>query len=71
MNWSIFLAHGALGPYDELFLPLIGGVFLTLLIVTWLRSRTPPNSDSLPISPATKPRDPQNQNEDDNHFTLD
>ncbi len=37
----IVVAHGFLGPNDEVFLPVIGGAFVGLLIITWLSSRKP------------------------------
>ena len=39
MLWTTLLAHGVLGSYDEVILPLIGVAFIALLLVTWLKSR--------------------------------
>jgi hypothetical protein len=34
------LAHGALGPYDELIFLAVGIVFVAIMILSWLRSRS-------------------------------
>lgn len=39
------LAHGALGPYDELIFVAVGIAFLVMMGVSWLRSRNLPYDD--------------------------
>jgi hypothetical protein len=56
----ILLAHGALGPFDELLFILVGLVFVGLMVTAWIRSRNSapdqdeatPSADSTPATPA-------------------
>ncbi len=73
MLWTTLLAHGVLGPYDEVILPIIGIAFIALLLVTWFKSRgleplDEDAPDSLPKSdaPPTAQTTP-----DSDHFRLD
>jgi hypothetical protein len=34
------LAHGALGPWDELIFLGVAAIFLTMMGISWVRSRT-------------------------------
>lgn len=43
MNIPVILAHGALGPYDEMIFLGIAVVFLGLMGVSWLKSRNIPD----------------------------
>lgn len=69
----IVLAHGALGPFDELLFILIGAVFVGLMVLAWIRSRNsvPEENDApanpLPVStePASSPTDAR-----PDHFPL-
>ncbi|MDX2140984.1 MAG: hypothetical protein SF123_23075 [Chloroflexota bacterium] len=45
MNIPVLLAHGALGPYDELIFAAVGVVFLIMMGISWLRSRNAPELD--------------------------
>jgi hypothetical protein len=76
MTWTHFLAHGALGYWDELFLPLVAAVFIGLLVMTWVRrpadsiEDSPP--DPTPNSPKPSAQAPaQKRASRDEHFTLD
>ena len=46
MHLIPILAHGALGPYDELIFLAGGVVFVAMMILSWLRSRS-----SIPTDP--------------------
>lgn len=39
MHIPIILAHGALGPYDELILLAAGAIFLVFMGISWVKSR--------------------------------
>ncbi len=69
MTLPILLAHGALGPYDEIILPVIGGAFIGLIIVTWWTSR----NKTLPDDPKTENTDPSQNDAADHtsHYKLD
>lgn len=46
MPFPIILAHGALGEYDELIEFFVAAIFLTLMGISWVKSRnTRPNFD--------------------------
>ncbi|MDZ4763256.1 MAG: hypothetical protein SGI73_01800 [Chloroflexota bacterium] len=44
------LAHGELGAFDEVLLLGIGGAFVVMMVVSWLKSRDLPNDDPEPTS---------------------
>lgn len=48
--FSFVLAHGALGPFDEIIFLGVGVVFFVLMGVSWLRSRDQA-ADDVPPSP--------------------
>ena len=55
MDTPIILAHGALGPWDELMFLGVGAVFLVMMGISWVRSRnTPPEIDES-ADPAAQP----------------
>jgi hypothetical protein len=39
MPFPVILAHGALGPYDELIMGGAAVIFLVMMGVSWVRSR--------------------------------
>jgi hypothetical protein len=41
----VVLAHGALGPFDELLFIVVGVVFVGLMVTAWIRSRNSPLDD--------------------------
>jgi hypothetical protein len=49
----VILAHGALGPYDELIFFLVGLAFLVMIGVSWLRSRSAPDDDEIDTTSLT------------------
>ena len=64
------VAHGVLGQYDEVIIPVVGGAFIGVLVITWLSSRgaeVPPN-DVPPINP-DDPTPPSADSTD--HYRLD
>lgn len=47
MHFPVILAHGALGPYDELIMLGAAAIFLVIMGISWVRSRnTRPNFES-------------------------
>ena len=70
MHIPIILAHGALGPYDELILLAAAAIFLVFMGISWVRSRnTRPDFDQ----PRTEEASPDHAEEVDapDHFRLD
>ncbi len=71
MNIPILLAHGVLGQYDEIIIPVVGGAFLGLLVITWWSSRNaepldlPPEDPEIPSESSTEPSD-----DNPNHYPL-
>jgi hypothetical protein len=67
MFMPIILAHGALGPWDELIFLGVAAIFLTMMGISWVRSRT-----DNPIIEQTDESDtvPAEENSPD-HFRLD
>lgn len=60
----ILLAHGALGPYDEIIFLGVAVIFVVMMAVSWVRSRnTPPPVDDDP--PVISPEDDRR-----NHVSL-
>jgi hypothetical protein len=60
----MLLAHGALGAFDEILLIGIGGAFVVMMVVSWLKARnldadeTPDaQPDPLPATPPAAPSD--------------
>lgn len=39
MRFPVILAHGALGPYDELIMFSAAAIFLIIMGISWVRSR--------------------------------
>jgi hypothetical protein len=39
MHLPVILAHGALGPYDELIMLSAAAIFLIIMGISWVRSR--------------------------------
>ena len=58
----VILAHGALGPFDEIIFLGIAIVFLAMMGVSWLRSQ------QLPADEIDTPEESREQ--DDEHFEL-
>lgn len=61
----IFLAHGALGVFDELIFVGVAVVFLVMMAVSWIRSR----NDAGPAEPPAAPPESDATTSDD-HFRL-
>ena len=40
MRFPVILAHGALGPYDELIMGGAAAIFLIMMGISWVKSRT-------------------------------
>lgn len=61
----VLLAHGALGPYDEIIFLGVAVIFVVMMGVSWVRSRNlPPESLGAPES---QPDD----SDTPNHISLD
>ncbi|MDX1993421.1 MAG: hypothetical protein SF029_13610 [bacterium] len=66
MSLPMFLAHGSLGPYDELIFLGVSVVFLVMMGISWFTSRTEePPADAPPLDTAA----PKNRSEE--RFRLD
>lgn len=57
MALPVLLAHGALGPFDEIILVGVAVVFLILMAISWIKSRSiAPDEEDIsletPVSPA-------------------
>lgn len=63
----IILAHGALGPYDEIIFAAVGIVFLVMMGVSWFRSRNEPLDDEDETGGS---QDAQPQAQDADRFRL-
>lgn len=48
----LILAHGALGPWDEIIFVSVAVIFLVMMVLSWVKSRTsePDIPDSTPSS---------------------
>jgi hypothetical protein len=55
----IILAHGALGPFDEIIFLGVVALFLTMMGISWVRSRNvqPMLDDDQPDTPAAQDAD--------------
>lgn len=55
-----FLAHGALGIWDEVIFISLAAIFLAMMGISWLRSRMDPleTLDDAPPSPAPESETP-------------
>jgi hypothetical protein len=60
----VLVAHGLLGPFDELIYLAIGIVFAIFMIVSWIRSRNEPPEDE---DSSGDPTDPE---QSPDHFSL-
>jgi hypothetical protein len=45
MYFPVILAHGALGWWDELVFLGVAVIFLTMMVISWVRSRAEAESD--------------------------
>lgn len=69
----IVLAHGALGPFDELLFILVGVVFVGLMVLAWIRSRNSvPEETDAPADPPVVSTEPAGSPTDTrpDHFPL-
>lgn len=56
MSNLVFVAHGALGPWDEVIFVGVGIVFFGLMVWSWIQSRQLPETET-PTNPETAPVD--------------
>lgn len=68
----VVLAHGALGPFDELLFILVGVIFVGLMVIAWIRSRNSAPDDDEPETPDAAPPDAADpsSNARPDHFPL-
>ncbi len=53
----LILAHGALGPYDELIFGGVAVIFIIMMGISWVKSRnTTPQLDADPDQAAAEPK---------------
>lgn len=67
MQFPVILAHGALGPFDELLLIGVVIAFVIIMAISWLRAR------NQPVDESTLPEEAINPNllDDAERFKLD
>lgn len=69
MDFSPILAHGALGPFDEIIFASVAFIFVCMMGISWVKSRnSEPNFDDT-VPDATPQASPQPDSED--RFQLD
>ncbi|GIK27836.1 MAG: hypothetical protein IT298_01780 [Chloroflexi bacterium] len=68
MTLPIFLAHGALGPWDEIIFLSVFVVFLVIMGIAWVRSRVIGDRDVDDDEPAASSEAPADDSPD--RFTL-
>ena len=51
------LAHGALGPFDEILYLGVAAIFLVMMGISWMRSRYQPPKLDKPDEPTPTPDD--------------
>ncbi len=61
----ILLAHGALGPFDEILFLGIAAIFVVMMGVSWVRSRNLPPDELHELEPTATESDKPN------HISLD
>lgn len=61
----ILLAHGALGPYDEIIFLGVAVIFVVMMGISWVRSRNVP-PEELQETPT-----PTHESDTPNHISLD
>jgi hypothetical protein len=68
----VVLAHGALGPFDELLFILVGVIFVGLMVIAWIRSRNSVPDEDEPETPDAAPPDAadSSSNARPDHFPL-
>jgi hypothetical protein len=67
----VILAHGALGPYDELIMGSAAVIFLLMMGISWVRSRnTRPDFEDEVLEEENQGVDPEKADEPD-RFRLD
>ena len=67
----VILAHGALGPYDELIMGSAAVIFLVMMGISWVRSRnTRPEFEEEDLKEENPSVDPEKTDEPD-RFRLD
>jgi hypothetical protein len=71
MHLPIILAHGALGGWDELIFLGVAAIFLTMMGISWVKSR----NSTLPLENPEKPADREStstppETETPDHFRL-
>ena len=68
----VILAHGALGPYDELIFLGVAVIFLVMMGISWVKSRSAqPPLDSADAEPASAVARDEPTPETPDRFRLD
>lgn len=71
MNLPIILAHGALGDWDELIFLGVAAIFLTMMGISWVRSRNNTLPLEAPETPdASEPTPAASDADTPDHFRL-
>lgn len=72
MNMPPILAHGALGPFDEIILLSVAAIFIIFMGISWVKSRNTNPEDFLdPDDFAEDDARTQTEQDDPQRFTLD
>ncbi len=70
MNIPIYIAHGALGPYDELIYLGVAVIFLIMMGVSWFQTRMTEYDDDK-RRPDPTPAANEDREQSAERFTLD
>jgi len=69
--FPIYLAHGALGPYDELIYLGIGVIFVVMMGVSWFQTRMTEYDDDQRPAKSKIAVEPTHEERSADRFTLD
>jgi hypothetical protein len=71
MHLPIILAHGVLGGWDELIFLGVAAIFLTMMGISWVRSRNSTLPLEAPEKPAaSEPTPTASETDTPDHFRL-
>jgi hypothetical protein len=59
MPFPVLLAHGALGPFDEVIFLSVAFIFFAMMGISWFKSRNMPPEFKEPAPPAPNEPEPE------------
>jgi hypothetical protein len=65
MQMPVLLAHGVLGPYDEIIFLGVAAIFVVMMGISWVRSR------NVPPETLQETSNPPSENDTPDHISLD